>query len=254
LRIAVIGDVPGCVAEFEELLAHLEWCSVDEIWTVGDLVDRGPDSHGVIQLCRDKGVRSVMGNHDQSIIDHYERHLLSGQSPKNDDKAKTIKQLTPEDVDYLRRLPPLHVFDKLGLVVVHGGLWPGLALHQQPKNVIRAQLINPYRLYESRWWGPDAMEHRSQKSEEESRREGFERWYRLYDHSFDCIYGHSTWAQPMIHQNKGAGRTIGIDTGSCFGGSVTACIYGIDRNPSFLSVKAKELWFPAARRCFWEAD
>ncbi len=92
------------------------------------------------------------------------------------------------------------------------------------------------------------------QTEEQLRLQGWERWYKLFDYQQDCVYGHSTWAQPMIHQNPGMGRTIGIDTGSCFGGSITAAVF--DRSsetPLFVSVKAKKNYTVNARRCFWEA-
>lgn len=252
-RVAVIGDPHGCDSEFKELLDKLSWLTLDEIWTVGDLVDRGPDSGAVLRECRERGIRSVMGNHDQSIVNHWDRLQKSGEFPNNPDKCATLKQICAADVEYMRDLPPVHVIDDLNLVIVHGGLFPDLPLYAQPHNVVRAQMIHPDHPGKSHWWGPDAPT-KGGLTEDQLREKGWERWYRRYDHEQDCVYGHSTWAQPMIHQNAGCGKTIGVDTGSCFGGSVTAAVFDAkSRDPVFLSVKATKLWYPGARRAFWEA-
>jgi hypothetical protein len=193
-----------------------------------------------------------MGNHDDSIINHWNRFNSSGGLPRNLDKRKTLSELCQRDVDYLSTLPYLHVFDDLGLVLVHGGLFPKIPLYAQPINVCRTQMVNPFYPGKSVWWGNDAkLMFKNGKTEDEMRAEGWERWYRVYDHEQDVIFGHSTFAQPMIYQNKGYGRCIGVDTGSCFGGSVTAAIYSAS-SLSFISVKCKELYYPDAHRAFNE--
>lgn len=63
----IIGDVHGCIKTFEKLL---EECKEEtEIYTVGDLIDRGPDSRACIQLCIDREIKSVMGNHEHMFLD-----------------------------------------------------------------------------------------------------------------------------------------------------------------------------------------
>ena len=87
--------------------------------------------------------------------------------------------------------------------------WPNYALYEQPLNVVRAQLIHPSDVGRTRWWGKDATMHKCKKTEEESLKEGFQRWYRLYDYKdYDCVYGHSVFYQPFIHQREGFGRTV----------------------------------------------
>jgi len=123
----------------------------------------------------------------------------------------------------------MHVFDDVGLVLVHGGLLPRLSFHQQPPLInCRAQMIDPKDpLTKQRWWGGDAnRQPRVGKTEKQNREDGYVRWYEAYDGEYDCIYGHSVMGlEHYIHQNEGCGKTIGIDTGSCFGGNLTALIY-----------------------------
>ena len=58
-RTIAIGDVHGCADEFEELLAKLELKPDDRVIQVGDLVNRGPDSHRVIELAHEYQVESI---------------------------------------------------------------------------------------------------------------------------------------------------------------------------------------------------
>jgi diadenosine tetraphosphatase ApaH/serine/threonine PP2A family protein phosphatase len=65
--IGVIGDVHGCYNTLCELYSKLI-VHTNEIYTVGDLIDRGSDSKGVIQFCIDNNIKSVMGNHEDMLI------------------------------------------------------------------------------------------------------------------------------------------------------------------------------------------
>jgi len=251
-RIAVIGDVHGCLDELVLLYKKLEWLSLDEIWGAGDLVDRGPDSGGVVQFFRENNLPTVKGNHEDSIVNTFEFMQRSGKAPSNADKARTCQQLKKDDVLWLKELPKIHVFDDRKLVIVHGGLWPTIPLYAQPLNVIRAQMIKPGIVGQSKWWGKDAIKQGDDgKNEDEWRKLGWERWYKLYDHEYDCVFGHSVFNQPLIHRSNRAGLCVGVDTGSCFGGSVTAGIFD-GGEPWFVSVKAKKVYFELTRRLIGE--
>ncbi len=60
-----VGDIHGFREEFEELLVKLDLSDGDLVLCLGDLIDRGPDSHGVLSIVRDSAhIFSIKGNHE----------------------------------------------------------------------------------------------------------------------------------------------------------------------------------------------
>jgi serine/threonine protein phosphatase 1 len=249
-RIAAIGDCHGCIDELQQMLKRLEWVSLDAIYHLGDLVDRGPDSGAVVALCREKGIEGVLGNHEESILKIWDRYL-DGVKPTNPDKARTISQLGVSDIDYLKSLPHWIEVPGMSTVLVHAGLWPTIGLEKQPKNVVRCQMVHPNKPGDTRWFGKGATGHKSGCTEEQNYEQGYRRWTEVYDHPFDTYYGHSVYTQPFIQKKDGVGSTIGIDTGSCFGGALTASIIG-DDEPWFVTVKSRKVYFEKSYRVHQE--
>ncbi len=123
-----IGDVQGC---FDELCALLEKISYDplqdELWFVGDLVNRGPKSLETLRFIKQQPhVKIVLGNHDL--------HLLALASGYSYSHHSLHKILTAPDRDeliaWLRKLPLLYHDPNLNFVMVHAGLPPQWDLAQ----------------------------------------------------------------------------------------------------------------------------
>lgn len=254
------GDIHGCLEELKILYKAVEESYPGiEHWHIGDLVDRGENSGEVVSFVMKYFENGIIGNHEISILKHWLNKVRNKnfniEQISNPDKRKTIEQLNEERVDYLKSLPFLHVFDDVKLIICHGGLFPSIPIHYQSAmyEISNNQMIHSNWFLKReeknfkwnptvrRWWGFDAGRQPGEHggfTEEESRKEGMVRWYELYDHEYDCIFGHSVMGnRPFIYQGLNKGRAIGIDTGSCFGRYLTALIYP---SMEYIQVRCKE--------------
>ena len=130
-----VGDVQGCAAEFDELLARAKarYGRDFELWLVGDLVNRGPDSLELLRRVRDwveRGrCRYVLGNHEVSLL----RTAWGLRQPHPLDTFDDILDdpTFPDWVEWLRRLP-LAVSGELGgrpFTMVHAAVGEKWSLH-----------------------------------------------------------------------------------------------------------------------------
>lgn len=101
---------------------------------VGDLVNRGPDSYGVVRLLQAIGAVGVMGNHELKLMDMAER-IRSGEGCPKKAKKQQLYSLAancpPDILVFLESLPHIICFDAYRLIVVHGGIDPSLPLEEQ---------------------------------------------------------------------------------------------------------------------------
>ena len=69
-RLFVIGDIHGCVDEFDALVKKIQYNyeAGDRIVLAGDLVIRGPGNVGVIRLAKELKAMCVRGNHDDKVV------------------------------------------------------------------------------------------------------------------------------------------------------------------------------------------
>jgi serine/threonine protein phosphatase 1 len=134
-EIYLVGDVHGCRAELEDLLAVLDPSDDDLVLFVGDLVRKGPDSAGVLELVRDHdNFRSVRGNNEDKLIE--------GRS--------NLPSLDPH-ADYLAALPVAISFDDA--LVVHGGVDPRKPLYDHSvRDLLETRSIPPGRSYDGPFW------------------------------------------------------------------------------------------------------
>lgn len=131
MTLYAIGDIQGCAQPFEELLRKLRFRpSRDRLWLVGDLVNRGPDSLGVLRrvMALGRSVVTVLGNHDLHLLATVAgRRALSPGDTFHD----VLSAPDADDiVDWLRHRPLLHHDARNKRVLVHAGIPPVWTVQQ----------------------------------------------------------------------------------------------------------------------------
>lgn len=129
MAIYAIGDVQGCHAELLALLEKIAFDPArDQVWFVGDLVNRGPKSLETLRTIRDLGPAavSVLGNHDLHLL-----AVAAGISrTKHRDTFGAVLTAPDRDalLDWLRHRPLLHANAEFYLI--HAGLPPQWTVEQ----------------------------------------------------------------------------------------------------------------------------
>jgi len=128
----IIGDIAG---QYKSLIALTKQMPEGEIISVGDLVDRGPDSNRVIEYFMQPGRRAILGNHEHLMLDY----LLNGNFyPEgcwfNNGGSATIAAypngiVPQEHIDWLKALPKYIEIDNC--LISHAFLTPATELKEQ---------------------------------------------------------------------------------------------------------------------------
>src|SRR5262249_36280400 len=223
----IIGDVHGCLDELKDLLGKLGYTLAEAIVAegrpavvvtppegrkavfVGDLVDRGPDSPGVLRLAMrmvEAGTAlCVRGNHDDKLL----RKLRGREVSITHGLAGTLEQLGDEPPEFVARvrefldgLPTHYVLDGGRIVVAHPGLKE--ELQGRVSERVRAFALYGETTGESDEFGLPVRLN----------------WAAEYRGRATVVYGHTPTIQP-----EWLNRTICIDTGCAYGGALTALRY-----------------------------
>ena len=235
-RVYAIGDIHGRLDLFEQLLdliaADDEQRPPAETWLVllGDLVDRGADSCGVVeralQLMTTGKVRVLAGNHEEMLLGSLEnpetlRHFLRHGGKETlfsygltfDEYSQSTLEALSERIHEL--IPARHIAFMRAMenqilfgdyLFVHAGIRPGVALEDQT-------------IADMRWIRREFLDHDAA-------------------HSHVVVHGHSITDEPEIRGNR-----IGIDTGAFASGRLTA-----------LGLDGGERWFLTAMLAPQERD
>ncbi|MER5771034.1 polynucleotide kinase-phosphatase [Streptomyces sp. NPDC001985] len=235
----IIGDIHGCSSELETLLGRLGY--TDGVHPegrtavfVGDLVDRGPDSPGVLRrvmsMVAAGNALCVPGNHENKLG----RYLKGRKVQHTHGLAETIEQLEKEDDAFRARVREFidglvshYVLDGGGLVVCHAGLPE--KYHGRTSGRVRSHALYGDTTGETDEFGlpvryPWAEEYRGRAA---------------------VVYGHTP-----VPTTSWINNTLCLDTGAVFGGRMTALRWP---ERELVDVPAERVWYEPARTLSGEA-
>ena len=222
----IISDIHGCYAEYLELLDMIGFSDDDELFVLGDAVDRGPEPIKVIQdLMRRPNVTYILGNHDDMMLEALKKLAVDITEVNlldlTDDvfisyyhwlqeggavTAKQFQQLSHEEradiLDYLESASPYEMIehqDKL-YILVHAGI----------QNFDPTKELDEYHYTDFLW---ERMDY--------SRRYfPSDRIFLVTGHTPTVLIGEDKC--PLVYKDNGH---IAIDCGCVFGGNLAAyCI------------------------------
>jgi bis(5'-nucleosyl)-tetraphosphatase (symmetrical) len=158
MAVYAIGDVQGCFAALLTLLDRVHFDRTrDQLWFVGDLVNRGPQSLEVLRFVKalGDGAVAVLGNHDLHLLAvAYGRGRLKSKDTFTDVLAAPDRD---DLLTWLRHRPMLHHDATFGMTLLHAGLPPQwtLAMAQACAAEVEAVLRGPdYLLFFDNLDGP----------------------------------------------------------------------------------------------------
>ncbi|KAL6238085.1 hypothetical protein BDW75DRAFT_202590 [Aspergillus navahoensis] len=238
-RLVVVGDVHGCKEELEKLLDKVSFHEDrDHLILTGDLIEKGPDSLGVVDLARQYNASCVRGNHEDRVLvlrhDMLESNVTDDSwdiaHPESAKSRELARQLSAEQADWLDACPVVlnvgQITNMGQVVVVHGGLIPGIDLDRQdPYSVMNMKTV-------------DLPTHVPSSSIEKG-----VKWTKLFNKHqtlsleskngvMTVIYGHDSKSGLSIKE-----YTKGLDSGCVKGGKLTAMIISDGGKQEIVQVK-----------------
>ena len=250
--IWAIGDIQGCYNAFLKLLEKITFDPAkDQLWLVGDLVNRGEGSLEILEFVHkyQESIKVVLGNHDIALIAAY--WGLKKSNPTIDPILRSSR--AEELIMWLREQRFLHVDETLGYCMVHAGISPLFSLEEA--KVWSERLSEKLRSKEAKQWlegvmrsplsrmiygkteqmdemyafssftrmrycfGDKSLEL-LQKGAPGSKKELTVPWFFHPDRKridLKIIFGH--WSTLGFHKNE---NVLGLDTGCIWGGSLSA--------------------------------
>jgi serine/threonine protein phosphatase 1 len=244
-RYHFIGDVHGMSAALGALMARLEPAAGDVVVFLGDLIDRGPDSVGVVRAVRDMAesatfdVVLIEGNHED-LHRRYRRNLVlrpeiaAAQAARNPELELLADALSAEDVAFLDSAIPFFRLAEHGILAVHGGI-PG-DMRSFPESLAEAKALAGKeqrafsKILRTRFiarecgafvmWGQEAED------------DPF--WAERYDGRFGhVLFGHT----PFPDGPARFAFATGLDTGAAHGGALSALTIAPGGDWRFVSVE-----------------
>ena len=246
----IIGDVHGCLHELQELITLLNPSEKDTLVFTGDLVDRGPDSPGVVRYARSlPNTVLVQGNHEDKhrryrkalLVDYNRAHKMNENSTNKGSPLEEITEaLSKEDIEWLDSALPFYAIPEFNIKVIHGGVTPRMETFPETLDDL-ALLSNrdQKRLHRTMYVRTVDPDGRMVKLGEENDFCDF--WAKVYDGRFGhIVYGHTAYYEkdePVRYPHA-----TGIDLGCCYGNYLCALIIDHNGRISHKAIKAKRFY------------
>lgn len=271
-RHIIVGDVHGCLPELQALVEAVSLTRADTLVFVGDLLDKGPDSAGVVRFVRGLAedgftVKLVKGNHEEKHERFRRAFAKAGDKVqmKGIEEMKAITaELSDEDIAFLETAEV--VVPVPGGVVIHAGVLPTTktldlkALGKKAEMLMRVRHVTGKAVakvtLEVVLEGDAAMDENLNLETlasgqavvikrtvrpagsfislgEETPEDPF--WADVYDGRFGTVFfGHSPFmsAQAPVE----FAHAVGLDLGAVFGNRLAAAVLTQDGARSFVSV------------------
>lgn len=190
--------------------------ATDQVISVGDIVNRGPDSLGACRVLRALGALAVRGNHENHLL-----RVASSGALRAGDTLEDLLRSTDADafLAWIRSLPYVLVHDDLA--IVHAGIPPRVTSIAE-----FARVINDASAPDPKQDRPFAMtvrfcdpQGRQAQRDFPPPDEPFAPWDHYYRGDRFVYFGH--WARRGLVLGE---RVCGLDTGCVYGGSLSAYI------------------------------
>ncbi len=151
-RLFAVGDIHGCSAALKTLLERMNPGPADTVVTLGDIVDRGPDTAGVVrQLLRlreQTNLVHLLGNHEEMLLQVAEGALSleawtchGGEATLESYGVDHPAQIPATHLDFLREAKTTH--EQGGHLFAHACYLPHWPLAYTPRDVLLWQSADP---------------------------------------------------------------------------------------------------------------
>lgn len=136
-RRIIIGDVHGHYDGLMSLLDRIAPGEADQVYFLGDLIDRGPQSAEVVQFVKNSPYQSLLGNHEYLLLEAFPNgqvYMPALQAWLQSGGRTTVSsygeiEFLLKDIEWIRTLPT-HL-DLGDIWLVHAGVHPGLPIEEQ---------------------------------------------------------------------------------------------------------------------------
>lgn len=186
MRLLAVGDIHGCLDKLEALVTKIRPSEDDRMVFLGDYINRGPDSRGVVDFLLDLKSKVpcvfLLGNHEKMLLEFLANNnseflFNGGDKTLESYNCNNFGGMPFSHISFFNELYPY--YETNDHIFVHAGLKPGIPPKEQ-------------NLHDLIWIRDEFL-------------------YSDYDWGKTIVYGHTINRMPILLKNR-----IGLDTGCVY--------------------------------------